>query len=185
MREVCLELGQNHYLLYFLGLLSCKEYWQNVKIPAEVKTGFLVLFALSVWQAQQELSCFFRPIFEKGHLPCSLPDQTVQGARVGYGAGMHGWLDDYCSGFHYGLLYCSLLVCNQKRVFFIQASLPFQPFTGFLMNYVSHSHSFYWSARLPVALQTAASCASCARSAFCHILHLGLGDLFYPSLSCP
>lgn len=40
MREVCLELGQHHYLFYFLGLLSCKEYWQNVKIPAEVKTGF-------------------------------------------------------------------------------------------------------------------------------------------------
>lgn len=72
----------------------------------------------------------------------------------------------------------------KKKAFFIQASLSFKPFIGFLMNYKSHSHYFYWHERLPVALQTAAVSASCACSTLRHTLYLGLGDLFYPSLSC-
>lgn len=166
---------------HFIGLLSCKEYWQNLlKILQN-----LVVFALFLWQAQQEPSFFSRPIFEKGHLPWSLPGYTVQGTRAGYGAGMHGWLGDGCSGFHYGLLHCSLLVCQKIKLCFIQDSLPFKPFTGFLMHYISHSHSCYWPERLPLTPQTATLSVSCACSTLCHILHLGLGDMFYPSLSCP
>lgn len=72
---------------------------------------------------------------------------------------------------------------KKKSMFFIQASLPLKPFIGFLMNYISYSHS-YWPERLPVALQTATLNASCSCSKLRHILHLGLGDLCYPFLSC-
>lgn len=166
---------------------------KSVKILAarQSKMTFsFVLFAVSVWQAQQEPSSCPRSMFGKGCLPWSLPDQTLQGTHAGYGAGMHRWLADYCSGFLYGLLHCSFSVCQKKkkkRVFFIQASLPFKSFTGFLTTYISRSGSLYWLEGLSVTLQTATLSASCASSQLRHndcILDPSVSDLFLPSLTC-
>lgn len=76
---------------------------------------------------------------------------------------------------------------KKKRVFFIQASLPFKSFIGFLTTYISRSGSLYWLEGLSVTLQTATLSASCACSQLCHndcILDPSMSDLFLPSLTC-
>lgn len=178
---------------HFIGLLSYRENQQNLlKFSQRDKAAFFgSVCCLCV--ASMERAKFLPQVHVwKGMFAMGCPWLDCASNCAGHGAGMHWWLDDYCSGFLYGILYCSLSVPPhpppppKKKVFFTQASLPFKSFIGFLMTtYLIQTPCT--GLEDSVTFETATPGVSCTCSQLCLkdcILDLSMGDLFFPSLIC-